>query len=125
MSNCRVILKNGKEEAVFRFHPWVFSGAIAKIEGNPKEGDVVKVFTSKGEFCAVGHYQIGSIAVRIFSFKDEEPTAKFWNIKLSEAYKMRRAIGIAGRAETTPIVLSMVKATEFLDASSTSTARLQ
>lgn len=99
MSNCRVILKNGKEEAVFRFHPWVFSGAIAKIEGNPKEGDVVKVFTSKGEFCAVGHYQIGSIAVRIFSFKDEEPTAKFWNIKLSEAYKMRRAIGIAGRAD--------------------------
>lgn len=99
MSNCRVILKNGKEEAVFRFHPWVFSGAIAKIEGNPKEGDVVKVFTSKGEFCAVGHYQIGSIAVRIFSFKDEEPTAKFWNIKLSEAYKMRRTIGIAGRAD--------------------------
>ncbi|MDD5996676.1 MAG: class I SAM-dependent rRNA methyltransferase [Bacteroidales bacterium] len=99
MSNCRVILKNGKEEAVFRFHPWVFSGAIAKIEGNPKEGDVVKVFTSKGEFCAVGHYQIGSIAVRIFSFKDEEPTAKFWNTKLSEAYKMRRAIGIAGRAD--------------------------
>lgn len=99
MSNCRVILKNGKEEAVFRFHPWVFSGAIAKIEGNPKEGDVVKVFTSKGDFCAVGHYQIGSIAVRIFSFKDEEPTAKFWNTKLSEAYKMRRAIGIAGRAD--------------------------
>ena len=99
MSNCRVILKNGKEEAVFRFHPWVFSGAIAKIEGNPKVGDVVKVFTSKGDFCAVGHYQIGSIAVRIFSFKDEEPTAKFWNTKLSEAYKMRRAIGIAGRAD--------------------------
>lgn len=99
MSNCRVILKNGKEEAVLRFHPWVFSGAIAKVEGNPKEGDVVKVFTSKGDFCAVGHYQIGSIAVRIFSFKDEEPTAKFWNSKLSEAYKMRRAIGIAGRSD--------------------------
>ena len=99
MSNCRVILKNGKEEAVLRFHPWVFSGAIAKVEGNPKEGDVVKVFTSKGDFCAVGHYQIGSIAVRIFSFKDEEPTAKFWNTKLSEAYKMRRAIGIAGRSD--------------------------
>ncbi len=99
MSNCRVILKNGKEEAIFRFHPWVFSGAIAKIEGNPKEGDVVKVFTSKGDFCAVGHYQIGSIAVRIFSFKEEEPTAKFWNTKLKEAYQMRRAIGIAGRAD--------------------------
>ena len=99
MSNCRVILKNGKEEAVLRFHPWVFSGAIAKVEGNPKEGDVVKVFTSKGDFCAVGHYQIGSIAVRIFSFNDEEPTAKFWNSKLSEAYKMRRAIGIAGRSD--------------------------
>lgn len=99
MSNCRVILKNGKEEAVFRFHPWVFSGAIAKIEGNPKEGDVVKVFTSKGDFCAIGHYQIGSIAVRIFSFKEEEPTAKFWNTKLKEAYLMRKAIGIAGRAD--------------------------
>lgn len=99
MSNCRVILKNGKEEAVLRFHPWVFSGAIAKIEGNPKEGDVVKVYTSKGEFCAVGHYQIGSIAVRIFSFAEEEPTAKFWNTKLSEAYKMRCAIGIAGRPD--------------------------
>lgn len=99
MSNCRVILKNGKEEAIFRFHPWVFSGAIAKIEGNPKEGDVVKVFTSKGDFCAIGHYQIGSIAVRIFSFKEEEPTAKFWNTKLNEAYQMRKAIGIAGRPD--------------------------
>ncbi len=99
MSNCRVILKNGKEEAVFRFHPWVFSGAIAKIEGNPKEGDVVKVFTSKGDFCAMGHYQIGSIAVRIFSFNEEEPTAKFWNTKLKEAYQMRKSIGIAGRAD--------------------------
>ncbi len=99
MSYCRVILKNGKEEAIFRFHPWVFSGAIAKIEGNPKEGDVVKVFTSKGDFCAIGHYQIGSIAVRIFSFKEEEPTAKFWNTKLNEAYQMRKAIGIAGRPD--------------------------
>jgi len=99
MSNCRVILKNGKEEAVFRFHPWVFSGAIAKIEGTPKEGDVVKVFTSKGDFCAMGHYQIGSIAVRIFSFNEEEPTAKFWNTKLKEAYQMRKSIGIAERAD--------------------------
>ncbi len=66
----RVILKKGKEESLQRFHPWIFSGAIASIEGKPDEGDVVDVFTSDGNWIAVGHIQMGSIAVRVLSFEN-------------------------------------------------------
>lgn len=95
MSYKKVHLKAGKEESLKRFHPWVFSGAINKIEGEPEEGEVVNIYTSKGEFIAVGHFQVGSIAVRILSFCEEEVNKDFWKRKLAVAYDMRKRIGLA------------------------------
>ncbi len=83
-----------KEESLQRFHPWVFSGAIAKKPANIKEGDVVKVFSDKGEFLAVGHYQIGSISVRVLSFTDESIDEIFYTDRIFKAYKMRQEIGL-------------------------------
>ena len=92
----KVYLKSGKEESLKRFHPWVFSGAIAHIDGEPEEGEVVEIYTSKKDFIAKGHFQIGSIAVRVLTFsQDEEIDADFWKRKLSIAYEMRRGIGVA------------------------------
>ena len=67
----KIILKKRREESLLRFHPWVFSGAIAQIVGNPAEGDVVSVYSADGQFLAAGHYQVGSIAVRVLSFETE------------------------------------------------------
>ena len=88
-------LNKGKEESLRRYHPWVFSGAVHHIEGEPKEGDFVRVLTHDGTFIAVGHWQIGSIAVRVLSFLDEEINHQFWTNKLATAYEMRKAIGVA------------------------------
>lgn len=93
----KIYLKRGKEESLQRFHPWIFSGAIASIEGNPEEGDVVEVYTSKREYIAAGHYQIGSIMVRILSFEHEEINTDFYCHRLESAYNMRRSIGITDR----------------------------
>ncbi len=90
-----IILKRGKEESLKRFHPWIFSGAIAKADENIEEGDIVRVLTFDDKFIAVGHYQIGSIAVRVLSFKDITIGVEFWTERLIEALKMRIAIGIA------------------------------
>ncbi len=91
----KIILKSGKDQSMRRFHPWVFSGAIKKIYGNVNEGDIVKVYDNKDEFLGMGHYQIGSIAVRILSFKEVEINADFWKDKLSKAYALRLALGLA------------------------------
>ena len=96
MTQIKVILKPKKEESLQRFHPWIFSGAIQKIQGNPKEGDVVDIYTCNDEFCATGHYQIGSIAVRIFSFEKITPGFAFWKNKIAKAYRLRVALGLAG-----------------------------
>ena len=88
-------LKRGKEESLKRFHPWVFSGAILKVDEGTGEGDVVRVVTNVGDFIAVGHYQEGSIAVRVLSFSDVLIDDEFWHSRLSSALKMRQAIGIA------------------------------
>lgn len=90
----RVILKKGREESLRRFHPWVFSGAIAQIQGTPAEGDIVGVYTSEGEFLAAGHYQIGSIAVRILSFDMDVTDPDYWNIMLSRALQVRADAGL-------------------------------
>jgi len=95
-----VILKSGKDQSVRRFHPWVFSGAIKKIKGNVNEGDLVAVYDNKDEFLAIGHYQIGSIAVRILTFKDEEIDGDFWKKKIETAYRLRKEIGLAGSEQT-------------------------
>lgn len=91
----KVFLKSGKEESLKRFHPWIFSGAIHHIEGEPEEGDLVKVYTAGKEFIALGHFQIGSIAVRVLSFHDETVDRNFWKHKLAVAYDLRRSIGVA------------------------------
>ncbi len=91
-----VILKRGKEESLQRFHPWIFSGAIQRIEGNPEEGDVVTVYTNDRKFIARGHVQVGSIAVRVLTFKDEPIDLDFWRRRIATAYHLRRSIGIAG-----------------------------
>lgn len=96
----RVYLKPGKEESLKRFHPWVFSGAIAHIEGTPEEGDLVDIYTSKREFIAKGHYQIGSIAVRVLSFHEGEAIDDaFWQRKLGIARDMRQHIGLTDRPD--------------------------
>lgn len=95
MSNySKVILKSGKEQAIKRFHPWIFSGAIKIINGKVKEGDIVEVVSNKNEFLALGHYQIGSIAVRIFSFEKTEINYEFWEKKILNAYNLRKKIGL-------------------------------
>ena len=99
MSYKKVYLKPGKEESLRRFHPWIFSGAIHHIEGEPEEGEVVSVYTSQRAFVAVRHFQVGSIAVRVLSFQDELIDHAFWVRKLRSAYALRRSIGIAGRPD--------------------------
>ena len=96
MSYSKVFLKPRKEESLLRFHPWVFSGAIQSIEGNPKEGDVVEVYGANGHFLAVGHYQIGSIAVRVLSFEPTLIDARFWEERISIAYHLRQELNLAG-----------------------------
>lgn len=87
-----VYLKKGKEESLGRFHPWVFSGAIHHIDGRPEEGDVVRVVNADGRFLAVGHIQIGSIAVRVLSFEDIIIGKSFWEERLNAAYNVRKSI---------------------------------
>jgi 23S rRNA (cytosine1962-C5)-methyltransferase len=89
-----IILKPKKEESLQRFHPWVFSGAIQKMEGNPTEGDLVEILDNQRNFLAIGHYQIGSIAVRVISFERNPVDTNFWNRKIQQAYIMRQSLGL-------------------------------
>jgi len=95
----QIFLKKGKEDSLRRFHPWVFSGAISHMDDGIEEGEVVKVFTNMGDFIAIGHYQIGSIAVRVLSFSDESVNDSFWSLRLSSALKVRQAIGVIDRPD--------------------------
>ncbi len=90
----KVILRRGREESLLRFHPWVFSGAIAEVQGDPAEGDVVAVHASNGDFLAYGHYQIGSIAVRVLSFDESALRPDFWENKLAAALLVRVSCGL-------------------------------
>jgi 23S rRNA (cytosine1962-C5)-methyltransferase len=90
-----IYLKPHKQESLLRFHPWIFSGAIHHSDDGIEEGEVVRVITSEGKFIAVGHYQIGTIAVRVLSFKDITIDDAFWRDRLQAAFNMRKAIGIA------------------------------
>ncbi|MBQ7623156.1 MAG: class I SAM-dependent rRNA methyltransferase [Bacteroidales bacterium] len=87
----KLILKRGRDESVRRFHPWVFSGAIAQVQGSPVEGDLVAVHDSEGNYLACGHYQIGSIAVRILSFSADPLSPSFWTDSLRRALDVREA----------------------------------
>ena len=90
----KIFLKRGKEVAVKRFHPWLFSGAIERLEGNPTEGDIVEIRSHQNEYLATGHYQLGSIAVKIFSFSPIDVTPEFWHMKLRNAYTLRQYLGL-------------------------------
>jgi len=100
LEKARIILKSGKDQSLRRYHPWVFSGAVKKICGNPVEGDTVDVYDNKGSFLAVGHYQPGSIAVRILSFENITPDAEFYRQRLTNAISYRRSIGLIGNPST-------------------------
>lgn len=91
----QIFLKRGKEESLKRFHPWIFSGAIHHMDEGIEEGETVRVITAAGEFIAVGHYQIGSIAVRVLSFEDIEINIDFWCERLQSALDVRIGVGIA------------------------------
>ena len=100
-NKAQVILKSGKDQSVRRYHPWIFSGAVKKIKGiEPQEGDIVEVYDNKDEFLALGHYQIGSIAVRIFTFDDVEPDYNFWYNKILKAYNLRETLELTNSAQT-------------------------
>ena len=92
-------LKRGKDESLRRFHPWIFSGAIHHFDHQPEEGDLVRVVTAEGDFIAIGHWQIGSIAVRVLSFKDEPIDVDFWQRRLATALDVRKGIGVAGNPQ--------------------------
>ncbi len=90
-----VYLKKGKDDSLRRFHPWIFSGAIKRLSEDIEEGEIVRVFTDEGKLIAVGHYQIGTIAVRVLSFNDDTIDSAFWSAKLESALNVRIRIGVA------------------------------
>jgi len=99
-STIKIILKPGKEQSVKRLHPWIFSGAIKRIEGTPKEGDIAEVFSNDHEYLATGHYQIGSIAIRLFSFQQVIPDFQFWRDKIQAAWNLRKALSLTDNPDT-------------------------
>jgi 23S rRNA (cytosine1962-C5)-methyltransferase len=96
----KIVLKSGKDQSPRRYHPWIFSGAIKKIYGTPVEGDLVEVYDNKDEFLAIGHYQPGSIAIRILSFTRVEPDIDFFRERITKALTYREAAGILHNPET-------------------------
>lgn len=98
-------LRHGKAESLKRFHPWIFSGAIQRMPDNLTEGQIVRVIDHKGEFLAIGHYQIGSIAIRVLSFVERKIDNEFWKERLSEAFNMRCSIGLVGREDNNTLRL--------------------
>lgn len=90
----KIILKKGRDESLRRFHPWVFSGAIAQIQGSPAEGDIVAVYSAEGQYLAAGHYQIGSIAVRVLSFNGDPTAPDFWFNAIQRAAEVRASLNL-------------------------------
>lgn len=101
MNYKKIILKPKKEDSLKRFHPWIFSGAIAHKDDNIEEGEIVIIHTSKNEFIATGHYQVGSIAVRVLSFEENEIDSNFWVDKIQTAYHLRQSVGIIAENNNT------------------------
>ena len=99
MRTPKITLKPKREESLLRYHPWIFSGAIAHIDGNPQEGDMVRVYSAQGEQIASGHYQQGSISVRILSFGNEEAGDELWLNRIRQAYRLRLLLELAGNSK--------------------------
>lgn len=101
MPGTKILLKKGRDESLRRFHPWVFSGAVACVEGaEPAEGDVVAVYSAAGECLGCGHYQVGSITVRMLAFGSPALLPDFWEERLRAALEARKAFGLHGSAAT-------------------------
>ncbi len=96
----RITLRSGKDQSLRRYHPWVFSGAIKKIYGPAREGGLVDIYDNKDEFLACGHYRDGSIAVRVLSFEQIEVDQEFWDLKISNAWKLREKLGLVSNPNT-------------------------
>jgi 23S rRNA (cytosine1962-C5)-methyltransferase len=96
----RIVLRSGKDKSLKRYHPWIFSGAIKKIFGEPSEGDVVKVYSNQDEFLGTGHYQEGSISIRILSFMDEEIGEDFYITRIKDALAARAKLGLPDDKKT-------------------------
>lgn len=96
----KVYIKKGREQAIQRFHPWIFSGAIYRTDGNPQDGDIVEVVDNKENILGVGHYNNGSIAVRVLHFGAIELNQSFWNNAIQKAYDYRVNIGIVNHKDT-------------------------
>ena len=96
----KIILKKGKEVPVLRKHHWVFSGAIKKKLGSPKDGDVVEVYSVQQDYLATGHYKEGTISVRLFSFDKIIPDVEFWKTKITGAYQLRKKLGLVNSEAT-------------------------
>lgn len=94
----QIYLKRGKEESLLRFHPWIFSGAIHHADEGIEDGEIVRVLNSESHFIAIGHFQRGSIAVRILSFRDVAIDKKFWHSRLYSAFELRKTLGLVGTA---------------------------
>ncbi|MBQ9641532.1 MAG: class I SAM-dependent rRNA methyltransferase [Bacteroidaceae bacterium] len=98
----KIFLKRGKDDSLRRFHPWIFSGAIHHTSAQPEEGETVEVYTAENEYIATGHYQIGSIMVRVLTFDHEPIDQQFYERKLATALDVRRSIGLAPRPNGQP-----------------------
>jgi 23S rRNA (cytosine1962-C5)-methyltransferase len=96
----KVFLKKNKGQSLKRFHPWIFSGAIGRISGNPNEGDLVEVYDEQEKFLALGHYQPDSISVRILTFQQEPIDAGFWKRKVHQAVQLRKTLGFFSNPDT-------------------------
>lgn len=96
----RIVLKSGKDQSILRRHPWVFSGAISRVDGDIHNGDVVEVVNNQGRFLAFGHAAEGSIAVRLFSFDAAAPDRDFWKNKIAQAYALRKKWGLIDHPKT-------------------------
>lgn len=96
----RIVLKSGKDQSVRRFHPWIFSGAIKKIHGPAREGSLVEVYDNKDEFLATGHFQEGSIAVRVLGFESLETDQHFWDQRIRNAWQLRKKLGLVDDPQT-------------------------
>jgi len=100
MQRTKIVLKSGKDDAVLRQHPWIFSGAIKKVYGPTQEGDIVEVFNNKDRFLGIGHWGNGSIAVRVFSFEQIDINFDFWKQKIQTAYNVRHSLNLTQNPNT-------------------------
>jgi 23S rRNA (cytosine1962-C5)-methyltransferase len=109
----RVILKHGKEASLKRFHPWLFSGAIERTIGSCHPGDIVEIYSMSHDYLATGHFQDGSIAVKLFSFQQQEIDSSFWKTKIEKAYRLRTTLGLTTSSSTTAYRLVFTEGDEL------------